>query len=348
MSKPEIAQRKDQHLQICLEQDVGSGQTTGLERYRLEYDALPDVDLEAVDLSTVMLGRRLAAPLLIGAMTGGSDWGGELNRRMARVATRLGLGMALGSQRAMLRRPQLTPTYAVRHDSPDLPLLFANIGAVQLNYGVTPQQLNDLVHHVQADGLFFHINPLQEAIQPEGNTRFAGLFPRLEETIPQLEVPSLLKEVGAGISLKTAEKLARLPVAGVEASGVGGTSWARVEAYRAPQESLSAMVGQRLRAFGHSTADSIRACRQAFPSRLVIASGGIRSGHDIAVALLLGADAVALARPVIDAASRSEEEAELFLRSLLYELKVLCFCTGAQNLNELRQVRLFPSPPEQT
>ena len=236
-----LQQRKDEHLQVCLEENVESGITPGLAGYRLEYDALPEINLDDIDLSVELLGKKLAAPILIGSMTGGSDWAGELNHRIAKVAAKLGLGMALGSQRAMLKHPATTQSFAVRETAPDLPLLIGNIGAVQLNYGVTLNDLNHLVEAIKADGLYFHLNPLQEAIQPEGDTRFRNLLPQMQAAMEALPFPCLVKEVGAGISERTAQKLAKLPIAAVEASGVGGTSWARVEGYRAePQSSLSA------------------------------------------------------------------------------------------------------------
>lgn len=337
----QIQQRKDDHLRICLEEEVESGMATGLGGYRLEYDALPEIDLDDVDLSTSLLGKDLAAPLIIGSMTGGSEWAGEINDRLGRVAARLGIGMALGSQRAMLKHPDVTRSFAVREAAPDLPLLIGNIGAVQLNYGVTQDDLETLVRSVDADGLYFHLNPLQEAIQPEGDTSFKDLLPKMHRAIEELSVPALAKEVGSGISGRTARKLAKLPLAGIEASGVGGTSWARVEAYRAAPESASAQLGQRLRGFGIPTADSILQCRDAFPDRVVIGSGGLRTGMDIAISLALGADAVALARPALEAASKSEEEAERFLSTLIHELRVICFCTGARNIEELRQRQIF-------
>lgn len=335
-----LQKRKDEHLQICLEKEVESGMSSGLSRYQLEYDAVPEIDLEDVDLSVEFLGKRLSAPILIGSMTGGSEWAGTLNKRLARVAAKLGLGMALGSQRAMLSHPETMASFAVRHDAPHLPLLLGNIGAVQLNYGVSLNQLRYLVETVQADGLFFHLNPLQEAIQPEGDTRFRNLLPKMKHAIHELPFPCLIKEVGAGISSRSAQKLAQLPIAAIEASGVGGTSWARVEGYRASPQSESAQLGERLRGFGIPTDLAIQHCRQAFPDRPVIGSGGIRNGSDIAVAIALGADLVAMARPTLEAASQSEEVLEVFLSTLIHELRVICFCTGASNIQELQKIHV--------
>ena len=343
MPHPSIRDRKDAHIDVCLEQDVSSsGLATGLSGYTLEYDALPELELSQVDLQTELFGRTLRAPLFVGAMTGGSDRAGEINQVLARAAARVGVGMALGSQRAMLVDPNLTRTYAVRDAAPDLPVLIGNIGAVQLNYGVSTADVARLAIAVGADAINFHLNPLQEAIQPEGDTNFSGLLERMAEVIPNLPVPALVKEVGSGLSLRTARKLAQLPIAGLETAGVGGTSWAKVESFRAPPASVQAEVGVRLAGFGVPTAASIRACRAALPEdRLVVASGGIRTGMDVAVALALGADVVALAQPLLAAAVESEDAAVHALESIIYELTVICFCTGAKSVAELRGVRVI-------
>ncbi|MFH1132057.1 MAG: type 2 isopentenyl-diphosphate Delta-isomerase [Pseudomonadota bacterium] len=338
----EITNRKDAHLELCLRKSSeAAGIATGLGRYTLEHDALCETNFQDVDLSTTVLTKKLRAPLIIGAMTGGTERAAQINKSLARAATRVGVGMALGSQRAMLGQPELKHTFAVREFAPDLPLLFGNIGAVQLNLGVGPNDISRLVDAVNADAIFFHLNPLQEAIQPGGDTCFAGLSKKLEQIIPQLPVPSLIKEVGAGISARAAKKLAKLPLAGVEVAGVGGTSFALVESLRAEPGSPQAVVGQRLAGFGIPTAASIQACRQAFGNRLVIASGGIRTGMDIAVAIALGADIVAMARPLLEAAVKSEDDVVQFLETLVYELAVICFCTGSKNLEELRKVRVL-------
>lgn len=337
-----VTHRKDAHLDVCLNEDVtADGAATGLGGYTLEYDALPEISLAQVDLRTTLLGKALEAPLMIGAMTGGSQRAAQINRVLARAAARVGVGMALGSQRAMLKDPELTSTYAVREHAPDLPLLLGNIGAVQLNYGVTASQVAGMIRAIGADALNIHLNPLQEAIQPEGDTDFSGLMPKLAELVTDLPVPSLVKEVGGGISAKTAAKLARLPIAGIETAGRGGTSWAKVESFRAPADSIQAEVGRRLAGFGIATGPSVRHCRSALGGdRVVIASGGIRSGMDIAVALALGADAVALAQPLLEAAAVSEDAAVHRLQTLIYELRVICLCTGAKSVMDLRQVRI--------
>jgi isopentenyl-diphosphate delta-isomerase len=274
-------------------------------------------------------------------MTGGSERAAAVNARLARAAAQCGIGMALGSQRAMLLKPELTRTFAVREEAPSLPLLIGNVGAVQLNYGVGRAEIEQMVRGVSADALYFHLNPLQEAIQPEGDTRFAGLAGKMRDVVSSLPFPVLVKEVGSGIGEKTARKLRAIGVAGVEVAGVGGTSWAHVEAHRAADGSVHAEVGRRLAGFGVDTATSLSIVRRVFDTGLAIASGGIRTGMDVAVALALGADAVALAAPLLGPAHESDEAVVRALDSILYELRVICFCTGARNVSELRAVRVI-------
>lgn len=342
VSDPHLEARKNHHLDIVLDEAVGSdGPAVGLGRYTLEYDALPELDLADIDVTTELLGAKLAAPILVGAMTGGTQRAGELNRRLAKVAAEVGVGMALGSQRAMIVKPELTETFVVKDAAPALPLLFGNVGAVQLNYGVDAAQIQEALEAVGADAINLHLNPLQEAVQPEGDTNFAALLPKIAGLCDALDHPVLLKEVGGGISRRTAKKIAGLPVAGVEVAGTGGTSWAKVESFRAPGGSAQQQVGERLAGFGVPTPESIALCREELPEKIVIGSGGIRSGMDVAVALALGADAVALASPLLSAISESDEAAERVLRTLIYELSVICFCTGARTPANLRDVAVI-------
>ena len=336
-----LERRKDAHLDVVLQREVGSaGVARGLGGYALEFDALPELDLDEVELGVTLLGKKLRAPILVGAMTGGTTRAGDINRKLARAAARVGVGMALGSQRAMIVKPELTRSFQVKDAAPDLPILFGNVGAVQLNYGVGLDEIRGALEAVEADALNLHLNPLQEAVQPEGDTRFSGLGPKIAALADALHVPCLIKEVGSGISERTASKLAALPVAGVEVAGVGGTSWARVESHRAPAGSVQAEVGRRLAGFGVSTARSLLACRSRFGERVVIASGGIRTGLDAAVALALGADAIAFAAPLLEAATEGEDAIVHALETMIYELRVICFCTGSRDVAALRRVRV--------
>lgn len=329
--------RKDSHIALCLEAAVEPLEHgTGFADLRFDHDALPEIDRDAIDTGIELLGRHLAAPILVGSMTGGTPRAGELNRRLALAAEACGVGMALGSQRRMLEDPGARATFAVREAAPRLPLLLGNVGAVQLNYGVGADEVRQLVAGVGCDAFFFHLNPLQEAIQPEGNTRFAGLLDRLREVVPRVGVPVLLKEVGSGISRATAAKIRELPVAGVETSGVGGTSWSWVESLRTA-DPVQRSTGELFAAWGIPTAESIAICRQELPGRVVIASGGLRDGIEVAKALALGADAASLALPLLRAADRSVDEAILALRRVVAELRTVMFLTGSRTVVELRR-----------
>jgi isopentenyl-diphosphate Delta-isomerase len=334
--------RKDSHLDLALGREVEFPQrdATGFGALRFEHDALPELDLDEVDPATTLLGKRLAAPLVVGAMTGGTPRASEMNRRLAVATARCGIGFAIGSQRKMLADASTRATFAVREWAPDLRLVLGNIGAVQLNYGVGLPELERLVAGVGADALSPHLNPLQEAIQPGGDTRFSALLPKLRAVAAGLGVPVLLKEVGAGISETTALKIRDLPVAGVETAGVGGTSWSRIESMRAT-DALKRAVGERFTRWGIPTAESIEICRRVLPDRVVIASGGIRNGIEIAKAIALGADAAAVALPLLRAAERSIEDAVEAISLLIAELRTTMFLTGARTVSELRTRRLL-------
>jgi isopentenyl-diphosphate Delta-isomerase len=333
--------RKDSHLSLALEREVElpAEDASGFGALRFDHDALPEIDLAEVRTEVVLFGKRLAAPLVVGAMTGGTPRAAEMNRRLALAAARCRVGFALGSQRKMLVDPATRDTYAVRQAAPELPLLFGNLGAVQLNHGVGVAELRRLIQDVGADAFNFHLNPLQEAVQPEGQTRFSGLVQKLREVIPALGVPVLVKEVGAGISETTAQKIRSLPVAGVETSGLGGTSWSRIESLRT-DDPVQKGVGELFARWGVPTAESVAICRRALPDRVVIASGGIRNGIEIAKALALGADAAAAALPVLRAAARSVDEAVRALEQLIAELRTAMFLTGCRTPSELRARRL--------
>jgi isopentenyl-diphosphate delta-isomerase len=338
-----IADRKDSHLSVCLGEAVETGgDASGFAELRFDHDALPEVDLDEVATDVELLGKRLAAPLVVGAMTGGTPRAGELNRRLAAAAARCRVGFALGSQRRMLQDPSTRATYAVRDAEPDLPLLLGNLGAVQLSYGVGARELQSLVRDVRADALLLHLNPLQEAVQPGGDTRFGALVPKLRAIVPEVGVPVLLKEVGSGISETTALKIRDLPVAGVETAGVGGTSWSRVESLRTA-DPIQRGVGELFARWGVPTAESVATCRRVLPDRVVIASGGLRNGIEVAKALALGADAAALALPLLRAAEQSTDAAAEVLRRIVAELRTAMFLTGCRTVADLRRRRLTRS-----
>lgn len=322
----DIQTRKRKHLEVCLSEAVEYERvSTGLEQYRLRYCALPDLSLDEVDLTTSFLGKTLSAPFLIGAMTGGEEFGGRINRNLAEAAQRLGVGMMLGSQRVMLERPGALPSFQVRPIAPDI-LLVGNLGLVQLNKGYGLEQIQQAVSLVGADAIALHINPLQEALQPGGDTDFRGLLEKLRLLLPQVPFPVVLKEVGHGIGLEVATQLRHLPFAALDVAGAGGTCWAKVEALVHGGKVLNPELVE----IGIPTAQALRESRQALPDRPLVASGGIRNGTQAAKALALGASMVAVARPLVKPALESADAVVEWIEDFLWELRRALFAVGAQ------------------
>ena len=339
---PGIVDRKAEHIQINLEEDVAAkGVTTGFERYRFVHRALPEIDLDSVSLETSFLGRRLDAPLLFSCMTGGTAEARQINHTLAAAAQRHRVAMGLGSCRVLLEHPEVLPTFAVRDLCPDVPLL-ANLGAVQLNLGVGPSACRRIVDLLEADALVLHLNPLQEALQPEGDTRFGGLLGRIEALCNSLEIPVIVKEVGWGIAPDLVAALFAAGVSAVDVAGAGGTSWSEVERYRIA-DPVRARVAAAFAGWGLPTADAVRLAREAAPQGTLIASGGIRSGVDVAMAIALGADLVGSAGSMLRAAAEGADQLDAAVTELTDTLRITMFCTGARDVAGLfRDVRLLP------
>ena len=333
-------QRKTEHLRISLEEDVRfRNLTTGLERYHFVHQALPEINRDHVDLSTTLLDKELNAPVIISSMTGGTEKAETINKNLAMAAQIHGLGMGVGSQRVALEEPNLSHTYWVRDVAPDI-LLLANLGAVQLNYGYDVEHCQRAVDMIEADGLILHLNPLQEALQLEGNTDFSGLLAKIEEVCRELTVPVIIKEVGWGISEEVARTLANCGVAAIDVAGAGGTSWSEVEMHRADRETARC-IAAAFADWGIPTAESIQMARRGAPRVTLIASGGIRTGVEAAKSIALGADAAALATPFLKPATVSPEAVGERIRAILEELRTAMFCVGARNLQELKSVPLL-------
>ncbi len=334
MSAQDHSGRKADHIRIATEEDVGFGSlTNGLDRYRFVHQALPEIDLDAVDTTTTLLGRRLAAPILISCMTGGVAKGGLINRILAAAAQHSGVAMGVGSQRAALDDPALEATFQIRELAPDVPLL-ANLGAAQLAGPDGLDRCLAVVRMICADALVIHVNPLQEALQPEGTTRFAGLIDRIGEVAAAIDVPIIIKEVGWGIAENIARRLAEVGVAGIDVAGAGGTNWGEVERRRM-DDPVMVRVAEEFRDWGIPTADAVVGCRRGFPDGLVIASGGLRTGLDAAKCLALGADAVGFAAPLLKAAVVSRRAVDERLRGIIEGLRIAMFCIGAATLTDL-------------
>jgi isopentenyl-diphosphate delta-isomerase len=304
------------------------------DEYRFEHQALPEIDFEEIDVAVEFLGRRLAAPLLISCMTGGTESAGRINRHLAAGAERTGIAVGVGSQRKALEDEGKADTFRVREVAPSVPLL-ANLGAVQLNYGMGVRECRRAVEMIGADALVLHLNPLQEAIQPEGQCNFSGLLPKIGEVVRGLSVPVAVKEVGSGISEATARAVAGVGVRLVDTAGVGGTSWARIEAERA----RDLEIGELFAGWGLPTPESVRQVRRV-EGLTVIASGGVRNGLDAAKAIALGADLAGLAYPFLAPALESAERVADKVRRTVRELKICMFCLGVKTIAELQRVKL--------
>ncbi len=339
-SAAETGRRKDDHIRINLEENVQFPRlTTGLEKLHFMHQAVPELDLQAIDTRTVFLGKTLRNPLLISSMTGGTDRAGQINMTLAEAAQNAGVAMGLGSLRVALEDPAVAATFQVRQVAPDI-LLFANLGAVQLNYGFGVDHCRRAVELVQADALILHLNALQEAVQPEGDGHFAGLLARIEEVCSALDVPVIAKEVGWGISPQAARQLADVGVAAIDVAGAGGTSWTEVEYHRAPTIH-HARVARAFADWGIPTADSIRYVREAVPGLPIIASGGLRDGVDVAKCIALGAELGGMAGPFLKAAVQGVEAVQMVIWELATELRIAMFAAGAGSIAALKQTPLY-------
>jgi len=334
----EIKDRKVDHIKINLEKDVRSALTTGLENYHFVHEALPELDLERVDSSLSLFNKKLAAPILISSMTGGSDEAETINLRLAEAAQTVGVAMGVGSQRVAIEHPEQTATFQVRRVAPDI-LLFANLGAVQLNYGYGIDQCRQAVEMIQADALILHLNPLQEAVQKGGDTNFAGLAKKIEDICKKLEIPVIAKEVGWGISERTAKLLANCGVSAIDVAGAGGTSWSQVEMHRAPDEFTRELAATFV-GWGIPTAESILNVKKAVPDMTIFASGGIKDGLDIAKCIALGATLGGMAGNFLKAAAASTEKAVRMMKLTKKQIEVAMFAAGVARMEALKIKKL--------
>jgi isopentenyl-diphosphate delta-isomerase len=334
-SSAEIENRKTDHLRLCLDENVQCQKVgPGLERYRFTHCCLPELDLGDISLTTPFLGKQLGAPLLISSMTGGTELAKVINLRLADVAQHYNIAMGVGSQRIAVENPQVATTFKVRSRAPSI-LLFANLGAVQLNYDYGLAECLKVVDFLEADALILHLNPLQECVQTHGDTNFRGLLSKISLLCQKLPVPVIVKEVGNGISGPIAQKLVEAGVTAIDVAGAGGTSWAKVEGERA-QDSRQRDLGQTFADWGLPTADCITAIRAINPEIPLIASGGLRNGLDAAKAIALGADLAGMAWPFLKAAHDSEATLYALVDLLIAEMITVLFCTGNATLMDLK------------
>ena len=335
----DITARKNQHLDVILAGKARHGLDSGFSDVRFVHEALPDLDHGKIDLGADFLGRRLRAPLLISSMTGGPDRAEAINARLAEAAQHLGIALAVGSQRAALEDGGgYGLDMALRLKAPDTPIL-ANIGAAQLTRGFGVDAARRVLDMIAADALVVHLNPLQEACQPEGDRDWWGVGAALEALVKALDAPVVVKETGAGLSAATADRLFTMGVAAVDVAGAGGSNWATVEGERSTADADKAHAAA-FADWGNPTARAIADIRAACPRGVVIGSGGIRDGVDAAKAIRLGADMVGQAAGVLPAAMISTEAVVAHFRTVIRQMRTVCFCTGSANLAALRRAPL--------
>lgn len=334
----DISKRKLDHIELCLTNDVSMTSPTGFNRLYFLHQALPELALEDVSLETTFLGRRVSAPIFISSMTGGPARGVDINRHLGEAAQMLNLPMGVGSQRIMFENKHARKSFqAARKAGPDVQL-FANLGAVQLNYGFGVQEVREAVSSIDANGVFLHLNALQEVVQPGGNTNFRGLLGRIGEIVHEVDFPVLVKEVGCGISPNVAIALASQGVRAIDVSGGGGTSWAKIESHRT-SDKMQHTLGEVFGNWGIPTAESLVLCRDVLPDFPLIASGGMRSGLDVAKAIALGADMVSFAMPLLEPATKSSGDVITTLEQIMAELRVAMFLIGVHDIPTLKASR---------
>lgn len=330
--------RKKEHLELCLEGDIrDSNILSGFEKYRFTHNAVPEIDFSGIDTSIEVFGKRLGAPIMVSPITGGIDDGGIINRRLAAVAEKKNLAMGLGSQRVALEDGRCEDTYRVRDKAPGV-LLFANLGAVQLNYGYGVKECIKAVRMIDADGLMLHLNPMQEVFQDGGNTDFGGLLKKITIVCKNTDFPVVVREVGFGISKEAAEKLLDCGVSGIDLGGAGGTSWTKIEGKRSKNH-MRSRIAESFHCWGIPTAECLDGIKNVKKSAKIIASGGIRNGLDIAKSIALGADMAGIALPFLKAAYESSDIAEALADEYISGLRIAMFGIGAKNIDELKNTK---------
>lgn len=331
--------RKAEHIRISLKENVGAKQaTTGFENVCFVHQSLPEIDRQKIRLSAKVFNHEFSAPIFVGAMTGGTQKAKKINGCIAAAVQKLGLGMGVGSQRAAIEKPILESTYRIVREKAPEAFLIANIGAPQLAEGYGVKEAEKAVEMIEADALAIHLNPLQEAIQPEGQANYAGVIKGIEEIAEALPVPTIVKETGAGISAEVATRLESAGVQGVDVSGAGGTSWAAVEYYRAKavENIFRQRLGKSFWDWGIPTAASLVEVTQS-TELTVFASGGVRTGIDVAKALALNASLASASTPLLYPATESTGKVEETLNFLIEELRNTMFLVGAESVQKLQK-----------
>ncbi len=338
------SERKIEHLLLCVEKDVEAHRTPlglragGFDDIELVHNCLPEIDKKALDLEVEFLGKKLRAPMLIAPMTGGHPDTTAVNAALAGAAEELGIGMGVGSQRAAIEDPSMEDSFRVVRDKAPSAFIYGNVGAAQLNeFGI--EGLERAVEMIGADAMAIHLNFLQEAIQPEGNVNAAGCLAAIKKVCKELSVPVIVKETGAGIAHAQAVAICEAGAAAIDVGGLGGTSWAGVETYRAQKRGdlLSEHLGKRFWNWGIPTVASIVESSISIP---VVATGGVRSGIDVAKSIALGASLCGIALPLVAPALKGQKDVADKLTLIVEELKAAMFLCGCKTIEELGSASL--------
>jgi isopentenyl-diphosphate delta-isomerase len=334
----ETTERKRSHITTALNRDVQAHVTTGFDDISLIHNALPELDREEIDLSCELFGHRLGAPIIIESMTGGTPIAAKINATLSRIAEELQIPMGVGSQRAAIDDPKLAFTFKVARENAPSALLFANLGCPQIIKEDGIERAKAAVEMIKADALLIHLNALQESVQFEGQPRFKGALGRIQELSSRLSVPVLAKETGAGVSRETAISVERAGVKGIDVAGLGGTSWAAVEYYRAREKrrARQAHLGLAFWDWGIPTAASVVEVAKSTKVK-IIASGGVRNGLHVAKAIALGAHYGGLAMPFLKSVQKGSKEVKESVLSVIEELRTAMFLTGSKNLEQLQE-----------
>ena len=333
----ETEKRKADHIKICLNEKAQARKATaGFEDVHFTHRALPEVDKAKIDLSTTDFGHKFSAPLIVGAITGGTAEATRINAVIAEAVERLQLGMGVGSQRAAIENPKLEKTFAIARKKAPTAFLIANIGGIQLVHGWGVKEVKKAVEMIDADAVAVHLNALHEAVQPEGQTNFKGILAKISEIARELDKPVIVKETGAGIAAEDAKKLEAAGVKAIDVGGTGGTSFAAVEYYRTTgqENSVQHFLGDVFWDWGIPTVVSLAETTQAVKIP-VIASGGVRTGTDVAKALALNACLASVSQPALQAAVKVAKGTENMLSLLIEELRAVMFLVGAEKVRDL-------------
>lgn len=331
----DINQRKTEHIKLCLEDHVeGVNKTTGLEGISFIHNALPEIDFNKINLSTLFLNKHVQAPFLVSSMTGGSDLAEKINMNLAIASEEKGWAIGLGSTRALLESDAHKESFLIRKEAKTVPLI-ANLGAVQFNYGYGVKECQQIVDKTGADSLVLHFNSLQEVVQDGGDLNFENILPMVEKVCKQLEVPVGVKEVGFGIDGSVAKRFHDAGVSYIDVAGAGGTSWSQVEKLRS-KDPLRQRAAEAFNSWGNPTKDCLVSVRRNLPEATLVASGGMKTGLDAAKAITIGANVVGFARTLLQAATESVDDVLQVMEQIEFELKMTMFGIGVDSIDGLR------------